>query len=487
MTKIIPVILAGGVGARLWPLSRDALPKQLLPLVNEKTMLQNTYQRAQLAGVNMGKTIIVANQEYRFLIAEQMLELNEQPTIILEAIGRNTAPAIAVAAFKILQEMDDGILFVLPADHVVTNEAELQKKVLLAAELAKQNFLVTFGIQPTYPATDYGYIKYSDQVLDSSANHIDQFVEKPDITTAQTYLQAGHYLWNSGMFVFKASAYLQELQYYAPIVFEVCQRAVKNSLTDLDFFRLNETAMLECPSESIDYLIMEKTKQGVVLSVDIGWSDVGSWESLYKISKKDVAGNVLLGDAIQFNTENCYLRSESRLLATVGIKDSIIVETPDAVLALHKDYAKDIKNLVTHLSKRDRIETKLNRCVYRPWGWYETLIESKNSKAAGKSWGKGFKVKGILVKPGAALSLQLHHHRSEHWIIVSGIATVVCGEEEMLLSAGTSTYIAANTKHRLSNQQKEPLYIIEVQCGEYLEEDDIIRFADMYDRRTEDR
>jgi len=469
--NITPVILAGGVGSRLWPLSRDTLPKQLLRLVNKQTMLQNTYQRAKFC-CDFEKGMILANQEYRFLIAEQMLEINESPTIILEPFGRNTAPAIAIAAFKALQEAQDGILFILPADQVIRDNIKLKEKIQRAAKLAEQDFLVTFGITPTYPATEYGYINYKKKIQSHDGFHINQFVEKPNEETAEKYIASGNYLWNSGMFIFKASCYLKELQHYAPLMFTACQEAVKKGITDLDFFRLNEAALHQCPSESIDYLIMEKTKQGAVVPLEIDWSDIGSWSALASISDKDSLGNVLIGDVIGLNSENTYLRSESRLVAAVGIKDSIIVETPDAVMVAHKDYATDIKQLVQILNKQQRTETKSHQCVYRPWGWYKTLIEAPR-----------FKVKEIMVKPQASISLQLHKYRSEHWVVVSGKATVICDDAELLLQEGMSTYIPINTKHRLSNQQEDPLHIIEVQCGEYLGEDDIIRFLDQYGRQ----
>ena len=469
--KIVPLILAGGVGSRLWPLSREALPKQFLSLADEKTMLQNTYLRAQLSDEEIGQVMVVGNQAYRFLIAEQMLAMGAQSTIMLEPAGKNTAPAIAVAAFKQVLAKEEALLLVMPADHIIQQVDVFHEKVKAAKKVAEQGFLVTFGICPHYPATEYGYIQASQAILDTDGLRVTQFVEKPNYQTAQAYLETNTYFWNSGMFLFKASVYLNELKRLAPDMHEACQQAVLKGVVDLDFFRLDKTSFESCPSESIDYLIMEKTTLGAMVPLDACWSDIGSWNALCDVTTKDEFSNTLIGDVIQIKTENTYLRSEGRLLAAVGIKDSIVIETSDAVLVLAKEHAKEIKHIVAQLNERGRSETKLHRRVCRPWGWYETLVEAP-----------GFKVKEIMVNPGAALSLQLHHQRSEHWVVVSGTAMVECGEEKSTLNLGESTYIPVNTKHRLANESKEALHLIEVQCGVYLGEDDIVRFSDQYGR-----
>jgi len=473
---LIPVILSGGSGTRLWPLSRELYPKQLLPLVGKGTMLQETL--ARLDGVaDLGAPIVVCNESHRFLVAEQLRETKAVPqAIVLEPVGRNTAPAVAVAALAAemnSQERNtDAILLVLPADHVIRDPKAFRAAVVAGRQAAERGKLVTFGIVPDKAETGYGYIKRGAGT--PAAYAVDKFVEKPDAATAQQYVASGEYYWNSGMFMFQARRFLDELRTLAPQMYEACVAATKVAKRDLDFTRLPEKEFGACPSDSIDYAVMEKTRHAVVIPLDAGWSDVGSWSALHEAIAGDAQGNVSLGDVLSSDTHGCYLQSTSRLIATVGLKDHVVVETKDAVLVAPKDRVQDVKTLVNELKKQGRYETSLHREVFRPWGSYDSIDN-----------GDRFQVKRLSVKPGASMSLQLHHHRAEHWIVVAGTARITRGEETFLLEENQSTYIPLGAKHRIENPGKIPLHIIEVQSGTYLGEDDIVRFEDRYGREGE--
>ncbi|KAG1467696.1 hypothetical protein G6F57_012909 [Rhizopus arrhizus] len=466
MLPIVPVILSGGSGTRLWPLSREAYPKQFLPLVGEDTMLQATWKRvADIAGK---APIVVANQEHRFMAAEQLRECNVRPqALILEPIGRNTAPAIAIAALQVLAENDDALLLVLPSDHVVRNENAFHAAVAQAASAADAGKLVTFGIVPTAPETGYGYIKAGPG---EGARAVERFVEKPDLATAEGYVSSGEYFWNSGMFLFKASRYLQELERLQPAILVACRSALEKAARDTDFGRLDADAFAASPSDSIDYAVMEKTSDAAVVAMDAGWNDVGSWSALWDVSDKDADGNACHGDVIALDCRNSYAYG-NRLIAMVGLEDVVVVETDDAVLVGHKDRVQDVKSIVAQIKRDGRSEAAAHRKVYRPWGAYDSIDN-----------GARFQVKRITVKPGATLSLQMHHHRAEHWIVVSGTAEVTRGDDVILLSENQSTYIPLGVTHRLKNPGKLPLELIEVQSGSYLGEDDIVRFEDQYGR-----
>ncbi|WP_017173995.1 mannose-1-phosphate guanylyltransferase/mannose-6-phosphate isomerase [Xanthomonas phaseoli] len=466
MSDVLPIILSGGSGTRLWPLSRESYPKQFLPLVGDKSMLQSTWLRA--APVAGHAPIVVANEEHRFMAAEQLQQLGVKPSaILLEPKGRNTAPAIAVAALEATRDGADPLLLVLPSDHVIQNEAAFQAAVTLAAAAAEQGKLVTFGIKPTAPETGYGYIKAS---AGTGASAVERFVEKPDLATAQSYLASGEYYWNSGMFLFRASRYLEELRKFHPAIADACQKAWENGKRDADFTRLDKDAFAASPSDSIDYAVMEKTADAVVVPLDAGWNDVGSWSSLLDVSNQDAQGNAHHGDVIQLDCQNTYAYG-SRLIAMVGLEDVVVVETPDAVLVGHRDRIQEVKDVVSQIKTADRSEATWHRKVYRPWGAYDSI-----------DMGQRHQVKRITVKPGAVLSLQMHHHRAEHWIVVSGTAEVTRGEEVLLLTENQSTYIPLGVTHRLRNPGKLPLELIEVQSGSYLGEDDIVRFEDTYGR-----
>ena len=469
---LIPVILSGGVGSRLWPLSRESYPKQLLPLVNEQTLLQNTLKRLQ--GIsNQSSPLIICNENHRFLVAEQLRKINVSPKhIILEPLGRNTAPAAAVAALSAITYDPEAVLLILPADHIIANPEAFTEAVNAGMPLALKNYLVTFGIVPTAPETGYGYINATDAIPNNSvALAVKRFVEKPDFETAQAYIASGEYYWNSGMFLFKAAHYLKELETFAPDILTASKQALQKAKTDQDFLRLDETAFKACPSESIDYAVMEKTHTAVVIPLDAGWNDVGSWSSLWEISEQDNQGNVSLGDVVTEKVQNSYLRAEHRLLTAIGVQDLMIIETADAILVADKDHVQDVKKIVSRLKTDARRETELHSKVYRPWGSYECIDNEQR-----------FQVKRITVNPGASLSLQMHYHRSEHWIVVQGTAKITRGEETMILSENQSTYIPLGVKHRLENPGKLPLEMIEVQSGSYLGEDDIVRFDDIYGR-----
>ncbi len=468
---MIPVILSGGVGSRLWPLSRGMYPKQLLPLVDERwSMLQQTVQRANaLTGVQ--PPIIVCNEQHRFMVGEQIQQIDcEGATILLEPIGRNTAPAIALAAFHALVNGDDPMLFVMPADHVVTDQTEFQNAVTKASELAEQGNLVTFGIVPNQAETGYGYIKAGEMV--AGGFRIAEFKEKPAIEVAQQYVKSGDYFWNGGIFVFKASVYLAELKKFSPDVYIATEKAIEGASKDLDFIRVDESSFAESPSISVDYALMEKTDKAAVVPLDAGWNDVGSWAALWEVSDKDENGNAVQGDVLLHDTKNSHIYAETKLVSAVGVEDLIIVETDDAVLVTKRDQAQHVKKIVEELTAKNRSQVNHHRKVYRPWGWYDSV-----------DVGESFQVKRIQVKPGAKLSVQMHHHRAEHWVVVKGVAEVLNGEITSTLHENESTYIPIGVTHSLKNPSKtEPLEIIEVQSGSYLGEDDIVRFEDQYGR-----
>lgn len=461
------VIMAGGSGTRLWPLSRAGHPKQFLTLDGKETMLQATMKR--LDSLNIDSSVTICNEDHRFFVAEQLREINRLGSIILEPVGRNTAPAIALAA---LMADDDPLLLVLAADHVIQDEAAFTKAVIKACSLAEAGKLVTFGIVPSEPHTAYGYIKKGDDV--GGGYLVDEFIEKPSSDVAQEYLDSGNYLWNSGMFLFKASRYLDELQKFRPDIFAACKASADRVIPDLDFLRINKDSFIECPSDSVDYAVMEKTADAVVVPMDAGWSDIGSWTSLWDISKKDKNGNVSHGDVVLHDTNNSFVRSDDKLIATVGVDDLIIVSTKDALMVAHKDSVQDVKIIAQKLKDAKRTEWELNREVYRPWGKYDSIDA-----------GERYQVKRITVKPGAKLSLQKHHHRAEHWVVVSGIAEVTNGKDTFLLSENESTYIPLGVIHSLANVDKVSLEIIEIQSGSYLGEDDIVRIEDRYGRVDE--
>ncbi len=468
MNVLLPVILSGGSGTRLWPLSREAYPKQFLPLAGNETMLQATWRR--VAAIATAKLIVVANQEHRFMVAEQLREVGVEPAVILEPIGRNTAPAIAIAALQAVADHGDALLLVLPSDHVVLDDAAFHSSVKAASAAAESGKLVTFGIVPTGPETGYGYIK---AIAGSGVRAVERFVEKPDLGTAQNYVASGEYFWNSGMFLFKATRYLAELRKFQPDMLSACEQALANAVRDTDFIRLDAVAFESCPSDSIDYAVMEKTADATVIGLNAGWSDVGSWSALWQVSPKDANGNAHHGDVIEIDCRNTYAHG-SRLIAMVGLEDVVVVETDDAVMVGHRDRVQDVKEIVARIKRDGRTEAAAHRKVYRPWGAYDSIDN-----------GERFQVKRITVKPGATLSLQMHHHRAEHWIVVSGTAEVTRGEDVILLTENQSTYIPLGVTHRLKNPGKLPLELIEVQSGSYLGEDDIVRFEDAYGRASE--
>lgn len=469
---IFPVVLSGGSGSRLWPLSRTLLPKQFLPLISHHTMLQETLLR--LKGLpNLQGPVVVCSNDHRFLAAEQLREADIAASAqILEPAGRNTAPAVAVAALCVGASDKDGVMLVLPADHLIRDVSRFHESVNKAAASAITGHLVTFGIVGHEPETGYGYIERGEAMAGSPGCYrVSRFVEKPDAALAQQFIDSGRFYWNSGMFVFKASRYLEELAKFRPEILAAAKDAWNKSTRDMDFIRLDEKAFLASPSDSIDYAVMEKTRDAVVVEADIGWSDIGSWTALWQAGKPDRDGNVTIGDVQMDDTSNCYVRAESRLVAAVGVEDLIIVETSDAILVTHKNCSQDVKKTVEALKSKQRDEYLVHKRVYRPWGYYEGLDMAER-----------FQVKRIMVKPGSKLSLQMHHHRAEHWVVVSGTAKVIRGEETLLLSENQSTYIPLGTKHRLENVGKVPLHMIEVQSGSYLGEDDIVRFEDDYKR-----
>jgi mannose-1-phosphate guanylyltransferase/mannose-6-phosphate isomerase len=477
-SMITPVILAGGSGTRLWPLSRQLYPKQFMQLVDTHTLLQSTLLRlTALEGTQ--PPIIICNDEHRFIVAEQLREIRIQPqAIVLEPVGRNTAPAIAVAGLMVHAKQENAILLVLPADHFIEDHKALVRTVTQGARLARQGKLVTFGVVPQAPKTGYGYIRKGAPIVvregaegDPPAWQIDQFVEKPNLETAESYLASGEYCWNSGMFIFRADRLLEELQTHAPDIASACRQAISNARTDLDFYRLDKPAFEACPSDSIDYAVMEKTSSGVVVALDSPWNDLGSWEALWQAGRKDENQNVVHGDACLQDVKNSFVYASSRLVTAVGLSDHVVVETKDAVFVAPRGHVQQVKALVDKLKRQNREETHTHKKVYRPWGSYENVDVSER-----------FQVKRITVKPRAILSGQKHFHRAEHWVVVKGTARVTCGEEVFILKEDQSTYIPLGTVHRLENPGKIPLELIEVQSGSYLGEDDIERFDDVYGR-----
>jgi len=453
-------------------MSRRLLPKQFLPLVSERTLFQDTLLR--LKGIdNVLAPIVVSNDEHRFLVAEQMREIGIKPEVqILEPVGRNTAPAVAVVALHLQERDPDACLLVLPSDHLIRDVPSFHSAVATALPLAADGSLVTFGIAPQGPVTGYGYIERGAPLSGSvGAFGVKRFVEKPDLETAQAYLSSGGYLWNSGMFAFRSARFIEELERFRPDIVAAAKAALEASKRDLDFLRLDPQAFSACPSDSIDYAVMERTGASAMVQADIGWSDVGSWTALWEVGEKDADGNVAHGDVDLRDAKTCYVRAEHRMVAGLGVRDLIIVETDDAVLVAEKSRAQEVKEVVDRLDRQARTEHVSHSRVYRPWGYYESIDA-----------GERFQVKRIMVKPGEALSLQMHHHRAEHWVVVSGTARVTRGEEERFLSENESTYIPIGTRHRLENPGKVPLFLIEVQSGGYLGEDDIVRFEDRYRR-----
>lgn len=473
MNKIIPVIMAGGSGTRLWPLSRKMFPKQFLSLIGDNTLFQETISRLHGAEIAISDPIIVCNDEHRFIVAEQLRETGQQcQAIILEPVGRNTAPAITLAALEAkaaASNGDDPLLLVLSADHVIRDPSTFRQTVAKAIPAALDNQLVTFGIVPGTPETGYGYIK--THATTSQTHRVERFVEKPDKATAEAYLRSGDYLWNSGMFMFKTSVLLTEMGEYRPDILQAVSAAFEEKTTDLDFTRIEENAFSLCPDESIDYAVMEKTHNAVAIGLDAGWSDVGSWSSLWEESEKDDANNVCHGDVLTEDAEHNLLFSDHKLVAAIGVDNLVIIDTPDALMVCAKDRVQDVKKIVKRLEKDNRAESSFHRKVARPWGSYDAVDR-----------GEHFQVKRITVKPGAKLSLQKHNHRAEHWVIVSGTALVTLGEEQKTLKKNESVYIPVGMKHRLENRGSTPLEMIEVQSGDYLGEDDIVRFEDTYGR-----
>jgi mannose-1-phosphate guanylyltransferase/mannose-6-phosphate isomerase len=470
---IIPVILSGGSGTRLWPLSRALYPKQLLSLTGEKTMLQETVLRLD-ATDDIGPVYCVCNESHRFLVAEQLHEINADiGEIILEPTGRNTAPAAAIAAMLITEKYPGALMLLLPADHVIQDTTAFGRAVAAGKLAAQKGELVTFGIVPASAETGYGYVRAS--VVPEGgrgAYPVVEFVEKPDRETAEHYLAAGDYFWNSGIFLFQAEAYLFELEVQAPAIVAACRIALQKAVEDLDFLRLDADAFCASPSDSIDYAVMEKTSNAALVPLDAGWNDVGAWSALWNVQERDHAGNVKRGDVMVQDVKNCYIHATSRLVTAVGLDSHIIIETADAVLVASRECVQDVKVLVEELKKMERHEVETHRRVCRPWGTYETVDFSER-----------FKVKRITVNPGAALSLQKHHHRAEHWIVVKGTARVTVGDKIITLCEDQSTYIPVGQFHRLENPGKTPLELIEVQSGSYLGEDDIVRVEDRYGRQ----
>jgi len=469
MEPIIPTILSGGSGSRLWPASRSMYPKQLLPLTGDRTMLQETALRLEGLEGSTGECIVVCNEAHRFLVAEQLLEIKQAAQIVLEPEGRNTAPAVALAAFLAREKNDNAVLLVMPADHVIADIKAFQDAVASGMSAAVNGDLVTFGIVPIRPETGFGYIEATTQ--GNAPVAVKSFVEKPDLATAESYVAGGEHFWNSGMFLFGVDAYLDALKEFVPEIFDACERSISDRVNDADFVRPNADAFNACPSDSIDYAVMEKTDSAAMVPLDAGWSDIGSWAALHEARGGDSAGNTVDGDVLIHDCKDTFIQAENLLVAAVGLTDMVIVQTKDSVLVANKSRSQDVKTIVDELKKQGREETKLHRQVFRPWGSYDSL-ESKD----------GFQVKRLIVKPGAVLSLQKHAHRAEHWIVVRGKARVTRNDEVFDLGVNESTYIAIGDVHRIANPFEEPVHIIEVQCGDYLGEDDIVRLEDNYGR-----
>ena len=467
---ILPIIMAGGTGSRLWPLSRELFPKQFQKLYGQTTMLQATVLRLQ--GLECLPPLVICNEEHRFIVAEQLRQIGQlDHNIILEPTGKNTAPAIALAAIYAAKYENNPALLVLAADHVVLDEEAFRAAVVQAQVPVKQDKLVTFGIVPQSPETGYGYIKYDPNAGEQSGFIVEQFVEKPDLATAKAYLENGNYLWNSGMFAFKAQNYLNELKNHRPDIYSACSNAMQNVDIDLDFIRINKESFFDCPAESIDYAVMEKTTNAVVIAMDVGWSDVGAWSSLWEVSDKDKDDNVITGDVLTVDSHHNYIFAETGLIATVGLDNTIVVQTKDAVLVASKDKSQEVKRIVNQLKAAKRQEHSVHREVYRPWGKYDSIDS-----------GHRYQVKCITVKPSERLSVQMHHHRAEHWIVVSGTAKVIVDGHEKLVTENESVYVPLGATHCLENPGKVDLEMIEVQVGSYLGEDDIVRFEDRYGR-----
>ena len=476
---IVPIILAGGTGSRLWPLSRKSFPKQFISLLekNNNTLLQETYKRIENLK-NLSKPIIICNEEHRFIVGDQMRKIKTDPlSIILEPFGRNTAPAIAIAALEAVKhfkaEDNDPILLILSSDHYIGDINKFQNSIKQSIEESKKGNLIIFGVIPTYPATGYGYIesKYPKTNQNILARKVESFIEKPNSKIAKSIFDNKNFLWNSGMFVFKASDIIKEIESYAPCIIETCKESLKKSSKDLDFLRLDKKAFEKCPNISIDIAVFEKTKKAFVMPLDCGWDDIGSWDSLWKLSKKDKNGNSLNGRIITHKTKNSLIKSEERLVIGIGLENVIIVDTNDALLVANQENAQDVKELVQTLNSVGYVEGEKHKLMYRPWGHYLTIQE-------GSKW----QIKRIEVYPGASLSLQMHHHRSEHWIVVQGTAKVEINKDVKIVSQNESAFIPLGSKHRLSNPGKMQLILIEVQSGNYLGEDDIVRFEDIYGR-----
>lgn len=476
---IQPVVLSGGSGTRLWPLSREKYPKQLLPLIGDDSLLQATVRRVEgIAGLQIAAPMVVCNEEYRFVIAEQLRLMGTPGAIVLEPFGRNTAPALTLAALAAMRDGGDPILLVMPSDHVILDVPAFQSVVRQGAELAERGAIVTFGITPDSPETGYGYIQGGDEFGDGDAKTIARFVEKPDLATAQVYLDDGSYYWNSGLFMMRASVWLAAIEICRGDILAACVVAWEQGSVDGEFLRVGKEAFAQCPKDSIDYAVMERLTTssgalppGVVIPLSAGWSDVGAWDALWEVLPKNDEGNVVQGDVVMLDCRNTLAMSDGRLLACLGVEDMIVVQTPDAVLVAHKSKTQEVKEIVDHLKREGRTEGLLHRKVYRPWGSYD-----------GVDVGERFLVKRIVVKPGSCLSLQMHHHRAEHWIVVRGTAKVTRGDSTFLVSENESTFIPLGTHHRLENPGRIPLEMIEVQSGSYLGEDDIVRFEDVYGR-----
>jgi len=478
MTLLVPVILSGGAGSRLWPVSREGHPKPFMKLADGQSLLEKTYRRAaELPGVlsegGKAKMLTVTNRDYYFMSRDELAKANAEGAFLLEPFGRNTAPAIALAAHRLLKKRgDDVIMLVLPSDHLIADESAFSACVLKACQLAQENYLVTFGITPTSPETGFGYIEQGQQLAEGFL--VKRFVEKPDAQTAEQYLKTGRYLWNSGMFCFKAKVFLEELGQHAPKIAEhakKCWDAVPDNDNDSTYLEIPEALFGDAPNDSIDYALLEKSQRVTVVPGSFGWNDIGSWNAVRDLAPVDAENNRAVGEAIFVKSSNVFIQSEDRLVAAVGLDNLMIIDTPDALLVANPDYAQDVKTVVAHLKALGHDSAKLHKTVTRPWGTYTVLEE-----------GAGFKLKRIEVRPGARLSLQMHHHRSEHWIVVSGEATVVNGDQTLTILANQSTYIPAGHQHRLENKTNDELILIEVQCGPYLGEDDIVRFEDQYGR-----
>lgn len=467
---LLPVIMAGGTGSRLWPLSRELYPKQFICLHGQNSMLQETVMR--LSGVNARAPVVICNEEHRFLVAEQLRQINKlSHNIILEPVGRNTAPAIALAALNAVAQGDDPILLVLAADHIIDDKSAFHTAIGQAVSYAEKGSLVTFGIVPAGPETGYGYIHRGAAVSDelNSPYSVQRFVEKPDIKTAESYIHSGEYYWNSGMFMFRAKRYLQELEKFRPDILEACQRAMANVKEGNDFINIDKEDFIACPDESVDYAVMEKTSDAVVVPLDAGWSDVGSWSALWEVNDKDSFGNSLKGDTFLYNTKNCYINTDDQLVAAIGVEDLVIVNTKDAVLVARRDQVQSVKRVVEFLKTESRSEYRKHRETYWPWGRADLVVQTER-----------FNVNRITVKPGESFDLQMHYHRTEHWVILSGTAKVTIQDKTILLTENQSTFIPIGSVHTLENPGKIPLELLEIQSGSYLGDDDIINLKNQY-------